>query len=68
MRFRLEIIYDRLQALPAETLVRIIDEALLEIQDNEYKDMAHDVYTKAKSGINITHKQKRVLVNIICQP
>lgn len=65
---QLEWVYNQLQNLSAKTLVQIIDELNLEIPDNTYKKMATDVYHKAKLGYQITHKQKRVLVNIIGQP
>lgn len=68
MMNQIEWVYEQLQALSPKTLVGIIDELRLEIKDNAYKVMATDVYTKAKAGQPITHKQKRVLVNIICQP
>lgn len=62
---QLERLYDTLQALSQETLIQIIDELELEIPDNQYKEMAEDVYFKGKHGIPLTYKQKRVLVNII---
>jgi hypothetical protein len=65
---QIEWVYDQLQSLSVETLIRIIDELGLDIPDNAYKDMALDVYNKAKKGYPLTHKQKRVLVNIIGQP
>ncbi|RHW31890.1 hypothetical protein [Oceanobacillus profundus] len=65
---QIEWIYTQLQSLSKETLVQIIDELNLDIPDNDYKDMATDVYNKAKTGVPLTHKQKRVLVNIIGQP
>lgn len=65
---QMEWLYDQLQSLSAETLIIIIDELKLEIQNDKYKDMATDIYKKAKQGHSITHKQKRVLVNIIGQP
>lgn len=68
MRYRLEFVYGQLQSLTVETLIEIIDELGCIINDNDYKEMATDVYNKAKAGNEITHKQKRVLVNIICQP
>lgn len=64
---QIEWIYDQLQSLSEETIVKIIDELELDIPNNAYKDMATDVYTKAKNGVSLTHKQKRVLVNIIGQ-
>lgn len=62
-----EWIYEQLQSLSEETLVRIIDDLGGEeiIPDNSYKAMATNVYKKAKAGFDLTHKQKRVLVNII---
>ena len=65
---QIEWVYDQLQSLSAETLVKIIDELELSVPDNAYREMALDVYSKAKAGQRITHKQKRVLVNIIGQP
>jgi hypothetical protein len=67
---QIEWVYNQLQALSPETLIRIIDELGGEdvIPNNSYKEMASDVYKKAKSGFSLTHKQKRVLVNIIGQP
>ena len=65
---QLEWVYDQLQSLSSETLVKIIDELHLDIPNNAYKEMATDVYNKAKSGYHLSHKQKRVLVNIIGQP
>jgi hypothetical protein len=65
---QLEWVYDQLQSLSEETLIRIIDELDLDMPNNAYKEMATDVYNKAKSGFSLTHKQKRVLVNIIGQP
>ena len=65
---QIEWVYDQLQSLSAKTLVQIIDELELEIPENSYQKMATDVYNKAKSGREITFKQKRVLVNIIGQP
>jgi hypothetical protein len=67
MLSQIERLYDRLQSLSAETLIRIIDEAGCTIPDNAYKEMATDVYNKAKAGHTLTYKQKRVLVNIIGQ-
>ncbi|MCA1027152.1 hypothetical protein LCM23_13710 [Cytobacillus kochii] len=57
-----------LQSLSAETLIKIIDELELDIPNSTYKEITTDVYNKAKSGSPITHKQKRVLVNLIGQP
>lgn len=65
---QLEQLYDKLQSLSPATLLKIIDELNLEIQNDSYKEMATDVYNKAKEGKPLTHKQKRVLVNIIGQP
>lgn len=67
---QIEWIYDQLQSLSTETLVLIINELELKykIPDDEYKKMALSVLYSAQSGNNITHKQKRVLVNIIGQP
>lgn len=65
---QLEWVYSQLHKLSASTLVEIIDELECEIAENEYSKMATDVYNLAKSGAGITHKQKRVLVNIIGQP
>lgn len=64
---QIEWIYHQLQSLSSRTLVQIIDELGCEIPDNEYKEMASDIYNKAKKGEPISHKQKRVLVNIIGQ-
>lgn len=61
-------LYEQLQALSAGTLVKIIDELNLDIPDNDYKEMATNVYDRAKNGGTLSHKQKRVLVNIIGQP
>lgn len=61
-------VYNQLQSLSASTLVTIIDELQLDIMDNDYKEMATDVYERAKAGGKLTHKQKRVLVNIIGKP
>lgn len=65
MREQLESLFDTLQSLSPSTLVQIIDEAGCEIVDNGYKEMATDIYNKAKAGKWLSHKQKRVLVNII---
>lgn len=65
---QIEWVYAQLQSLSANTLVQIIDELKLEIQDNEYKAMALDIYERAKLGNELSFKQKRVLVNIIGQP
>ncbi|MED4718260.1 hypothetical protein [Bacillus badius] len=65
---QIEWLYDQLQSLSTETLIRIIDELDCGIPDNAYKEMATDVYNKAKARCELTHKQKRVLVNIIGQP
>lgn len=65
---QIEWVYNQLQLLSEKTLINIIDELNLDIPDNAYKEMAVDVYNKAKSGARLTHKQKRVLVNIIGQP
>jgi hypothetical protein len=65
---QIEWVYDQLQSLSAKTLVQIIDELQLEILDNSYKEMATNVYNRAKAGHELTYKQKRVLVNIIGQP
>ena len=65
---QLEWVYNTLQSLSAETLVLIIDELGFGIRDDNYKQMAADVYNQAKAGRKLTHKQKRVLVNIIGQP
>jgi DNA-binding PadR family transcriptional regulator len=65
---QIEWVYNQLQSLSPKTLVQIIDELECDIPENEYKEMATDVYRKAKSGSRITDKQKRVLVNIIGQP
>lgn len=65
---QIEHVYDELQSLSAETLVRIIDELKCGFAEGPYKNMQVDVYNKAKAGYNISHKQKRVLVNIFGQP
>lgn len=65
---QIEWVYNQLQSLNEVTLIQIIDELGLEIPNNSYKKIATDVYNKAKSGVPLTHKQKRVLVNIIGQP
>lgn len=65
---QIEWFFDQLQSLSAETLIKIIDELELDIPNNTYKEITTDVYNKAKSGSPITHKQKRVLVNLIGQP
>jgi Fe-S cluster assembly ATPase SufC len=65
---QIEWVYNQLQSLSPKTLVQIIDELDCGIPEDKYKEMATDVYRKAKSGSQITHKQKRVLVNIIGQP
>jgi hypothetical protein len=64
---QIEWLYDQLQSLSTKTLIQIIDELNCGIPNNAYKEMATDVYNKAKSGYELTHKQKRVLVNIIGQ-
>lgn len=64
---QIEWIYNQLQSLSSKTLVQIIDGLNLDIPNNEYKEMATDIYNKANSGIELSHKQKRVLVNIIGQ-
>lgn len=65
---QLEWVYNQLQSLSVKTLILIIDELNDGIPDNQYKEMATDVYNKAKAGVMLTHNQKRVLVNIIGQP
>lgn len=65
---QLKWMYDQLQSLKTETLILIIDELNQGIVDSEYKEMATDVYNKAKAGSPLSDKQKRVLVNIIGQP
>lgn len=65
---QIEWVYNQLQSLSSKTLIQIIDELGLDIPDNDYKKMATDIYNKAKSGIEVSHKQKRVLVNIVGQP
>lgn len=67
---QIEWVYSQLQSLSTETLVKIVDELGGEsaIPKNSYQDMALDVYRKAKAGYELTHKQKRVMVNIIGQP
>jgi hypothetical protein len=65
---QIEWVYNQLQLLSEGTLIQIIDELGLEIQENEYKKMTTDIYNKAKAGANLSPKQKRVLVNIIGQP
>lgn len=65
---QIEWIYNQLQSLSAKTLIQIIDELGCEIPDNDYKKMATDVYNRGKLGYELTHKQKRVLVNLIGQP
>lgn len=65
---QIEWVYSQLQALSVETLIRIIDELELDIPNNDYREMALDIYNKGKSGVHLTHKQKRVLVNIIGDP
>lgn len=64
---QIELVYDRLQSLSASTLIQVIDELELEFPNNKYREMSMDVYSKAKDGFPITHRQKRVLVNIIGQ-
>jgi len=65
---QLEWLYAQLQSLSPSTLIQIIDELNLDIPNNDYKEMATDIYKKAKQGCDISFKQKRVLVNIIGQP
>lgn len=65
---QIEWVYEQLQSLSVKTLVQIIDELECGIPDNSYKEMASDIYNKAKLGHLISHNQKRVLVNIIGQP
>lgn len=65
---QIEWVYTQLQSLSTKTLLQIIDELQCQIQDNAYKEMAVDIYKKAKEGYELTDKQKRVLVNIIGQP
>ena len=62
---QLEHVYDQLQSLSEETLVKIIGE--LGIPDNDYKEVATMIYVKAKLGKPLSEKQKRVLVNVIGQ-
>lgn len=64
---QIEWVYAQLQSLSTKTLVQIIDELGGTIPDNDYKQMATDVYNRAQRGEAISHKQKRVLVNIIGQ-
>lgn len=65
---QLEWTLDRLTDLSAATLVLMIDELALDIPDNRYAKMAHDVLSKARQGVTLSEKQRRVLVNIIVQP
>lgn len=65
---QIEWLYKQLQSLSTETLVRIIDELGFGIEENEYKEMAADIYEKGKAGRSLSDNQKRVLVNIIGQP
>lgn len=64
---QIEWVYQQLQNLSAGTLIQIIDELQCTIPDNDYKQMATNVYNKAKRGEQLSDKQKRVLVNIIGQ-
>ena len=64
---QIEWLYEQLQSLSTITLIQIIDELHSEIPDNDYKQMATNIYNKAKRGETLTHKQKNVLVNIIGQ-
>lgn len=59
---------DRLNDLSATTLVLMIDELKLDIPDNRYAAMAKDVLRRARTGATLSARQRRVLVNIICQP
>lgn len=67
---QLEWLYDQLQRLRARTLVQIIDELDLikDLPADSYQEMSLDIYNRAKVGAPVSHKQKRVLVNIIGQP
>jgi hypothetical protein len=65
---QIEWVYNQLQSLSTKTLIQIIDELGYGIANNAYKEMANDIYEKAIAGKTLTPKQKRVLVNIICQP
>ena len=65
---QIEWVYNQLQSLSTNTLIQIIDELGCGIEENSYKEMATDIYEKGKSGFELSHKQKRVLVNIIGQP
>lgn len=65
---QIEWVYIQLQSLKTETLIQLIDELECEFPKGKYRDMATDVYKKAKEGMELTDKQKRVLVNIIGQP
>lgn len=67
---QLEWVYDQLQRLRARTLVQIIDELDLikDLPNDTYREMSLDIYNRAKYDLPVSHKQKRVLVNIIGQP
>ena len=56
---QIEWIYDQLQSLSAETLVKIIDELGCGFQDDYYKEMSLDIYRRVKMGIQLqTNKRE----------
>ncbi|AGB62746.1 hypothetical protein [Bacillus phage phiAGATE] len=67
-RERLRTTMDTLHALPQNTLAHIIHETGLmdDLRDDQYKSMKIDIYSKALAQHQLTDKQRRVLVNIIC--
>ncbi|AHJ87499.1 hypothetical protein Bp8pC_068 [Bacillus phage Bp8p-C] len=67
-REKIRHIMDTLHELPQNTLLHIIHDRNLihTLQDDEYKSMQIDVYNKGLAGQSLSKKQKRVLVNIIC--
>lgn len=67
-RERLRTTMDTLHALPQNTLAHIIHETGLmnDLRDDQYKSMKIDIYNKALARHHLTDKQRRVLVNIIC--
>lgn len=69
-RERILNIMDILNALPQNTLLHIIHDRNLihTLRDDKYKNMQIDVYNKGLAGQTLSEKQKRVLVNIICNP
>lgn len=69
-REKIRNIMDTLHELPQNTLLHIVHDRNLihTLRDDEYKSMQIDVYNRGLAGQALSEKQKRVLVNIICNP